>query len=48
MRSCEKVQRYGPRALEGLKKIKAIGVDRWIEETQKKVNAGYCYLDERT
>jgi len=46
--SCEKVQKYGPRALEGLKKIKAMGVDKGIEEMQKKVNAGYCYLDEKT
>jgi hypothetical protein len=48
MGSCEKAQRYGPRALEGLKKIKALGIDRWTEEMQKKANAGYCYLDEKT
>jgi hypothetical protein len=48
METCEKIQRYGPRALEGLQKIKAIGVDRWAKEMQKKVDAGYCYLDEKT
>jgi len=48
MGSCEKIRRYGPRALEGLKKIKALGVDRWAAGMQKKVNAGHCYLDEKT
>jgi hypothetical protein len=48
MEACEKIQRYGPRALEGLQRIKAIGVDKWAKEMQKKVDAGYCYLDEKT
>ena len=48
METCEKIQRYGPRALEGLQRIKAIGVDKWAKEMQKKVDAGYCYLDEKT
>jgi len=34
-------------ALEGLRKIRAVGVDKWTEEMQKKVGAGYCELDER-
>ena len=48
MERCEKVQRYGPCAMDGLRKIKAVGVGKWTEEMQKKVDAGYCYLDERT
>ena len=48
METCEKLRRYGPQALEGLQKIKAMGVDKWAEEMQKKVGAGYCYLDEET
>jgi len=46
--TCEKVKQHGPRALEGLHKIKAVGADKWAEEMQKKVNAGYSYLDEKT
>jgi hypothetical protein len=34
--------------LEGLQRIKAIGVDKWAEEMQKNVETGYCYLDEKT
>jgi len=48
MEKCEKLQKYGPQALEGLKKIKASGIDKWAEEMRQKVEAGYCYLDERT
>jgi len=44
MGTCEKVQRHG--ALEELRKIKTIGIDKWAEEMQKKVEAGYCRLDE--
>lgn len=44
--TCEKIQRYGPKALERLHKIKEMGADKWNEEMQKKVNLGYCYLDE--
>lgn len=47
MKTCEKVQKYGPKALEGLRKIKTVGVDKWVEEMQKKVDSGYCYLNER-
>lgn len=47
METCEKLQRYGSRALEGLRKIKTIGIDKWAIEMQKKVDSGYCYLDER-
>ena len=47
MEKCEKLQRYGPRALEGVRKIRAMGIDKWAEEMQKKVDAGYCYLNER-
>ena len=46
--ACEKLKRYGPRVLEGLQKIKTMGIDKWAEEMQKKVGTGYCYLDERT
>jgi len=48
MDTCEKVKQYGPRALEGLHKIKALGVDKWAEDIQKRVNAGYSYLDDKT
>lgn len=44
---CEKLRRYGPRALEGVRKIRAEGIGKWAEEMEKKVDAGYCYLDER-
>ena len=47
MEKCEKVQRYGLTIMEGLKKIKAMGVAMWANEMQKKVNAGYCYLDDK-
>lgn len=46
MEMCEKVKHYGPRALEGLRRIKDVGIDNWTAEIQKKVNAGYCYLDD--
>jgi hypothetical protein len=45
MEACEKLQQY--KAKEELQKIKAMGVSKWIEEMQKKVDAGYCSLDER-
>jgi len=47
MESCEKLRKYGPHALGGLRKIKSMGIDEWIKEMQKKADAGYCYLDER-
>jgi hypothetical protein len=48
MDTCAKVKQYGPRAIEGLHKIKALGVDKWASEMQKKVSAGYSYLGEKT
>ena len=47
MDACEKLRPTGGTALEGLRKIRAVGVDKWTEEMQKKVDAGYCELDER-
>lgn len=46
METCEKLRPYGTAALEGLRRIKAVGVDKWAEEMQKKVDGGYCGLDE--
>jgi hypothetical protein len=34
--------------MDGLRKIKVVGVGKWAEGMQKKVDAGYCYLDEKT
>ena len=48
MESSEKIKRYGPRTLTNLQKIKAVGVNKWVEKMQKKVAEGYCYLDEQT
>lgn len=48
MEKCEKVRRYGADVIDGLRKIKALGVNGMAKEMQKKVDAGYCYLDERT
>lgn len=48
LESCEKVKRYGLDTLANLQKVKAMGVDKWVEEMQKKVAKGYCYLDEKT
>jgi len=45
---CEKLKRYGLQALEGLQKIRTMGLDKWAKEMQKRVDTGYCYLDERT
>jgi hypothetical protein len=45
METCEKLQRY-PRAKTELQKIKSMGIGRWAEEMQKKVDAGYCRIDE--
>ena len=47
MDTCEKLRPAGGMALEGLLKIRAMGVGKWSEEMQKKVAAGYCELDER-
>ena len=46
MGTCEILQRVAPEKKE-LSKIKGTGIDKWIEEMQRKVSAGYCYLDER-
>lgn len=43
---CEKLLRLVG-TLENLKRIKAAGVSNWAKEMQKKVDAGYCQLDER-
>jgi hypothetical protein len=48
MDTCDKVKQYGPRAIEGLHRIKALGVDEWAKEMQKKAESGYSYLDEKT
>jgi len=45
MDTCEKLLREVG-SLENLKRIKAAGVDKWAKEMQKKVEAGYCMLDE--
>lgn len=46
MEKCERLQRYVP-VLDSLRRIEAIGVDEWAKQMQKKVDAGYCELDER-
>ena len=43
--SCEKTQ-WTVESLDPLHRIKARGVVEWAEEMQKKVDAGYCYLDD--
>jgi hypothetical protein len=45
MDTCEKLQRVVG-SLENLKRIRALGVDNWAEEMQKRVDEGYCQLDE--
>jgi len=45
MEICEKLARY-PSAKLQLKKIKSVGLDKWIEEMQTKANEGFCSLDE--
>ena len=45
MDTCEKLLRLVG-TLENLKRIKAAGVSSWAKEMQKKVDAGYCQLDE--
>jgi hypothetical protein len=47
MEKCEKIQR-SQHTLKALQEVKAKGVGKWAEEMQKKVDAGYCYLDEKT
>jgi hypothetical protein len=45
MDTCEKLQQL-VQNLKELRRIKAMGLDKWAEEMQRKVDAGYCYLDE--
>jgi hypothetical protein len=45
MDTCEKLLRLVG-TLENLKRIKAAGVSSWAKEMQKKVDSGYCQLDE--
>jgi len=45
METCEKLENYSWAKRE-LQKIKSIGIDKWVAEMQKKVDAGYCSLDE--
>ncbi len=45
MDTCEKLLHLVG-TLENLKRIKVAGVDNWVKEMQKRVNAGYCQLDE--
>ena len=45
MEKCAKLRRY-VRPTKILPSIKALGVEKWAEEMQSKVDAGYCYLDE--
>jgi hypothetical protein len=46
LKTCKKLDRYSW-AKKELQKVKAMGVDGWREEMQRKVDAGYCALDER-
>lgn len=46
MEDCGKLQQYGSVKKE-LQRIKITGFDKWLEEMQRKVVAGYCYLDEK-
>jgi len=46
MEKCEHLKRY-PQALASLREIRAIGMDKWAEKMQGKVDQGYSYLDER-
>jgi hypothetical protein len=46
MGTCEKLQRY-PFDKGELQKIKSMGINKWVEEMQKKVARGYCRLDEK-
>jgi hypothetical protein len=47
MNTCEKLRRVGG-SLDNLKRIKAAGVDNWAKEMQKRVDDGYCQLDDMT
>lgn len=45
MIDCKRLRQYNTK--EELQKIKTIGIGKWAEEMQKKVDAGYCHLDEK-
>lgn len=45
MNTCNRIHDL---AVERLQKIKTQSVEKWVEKIQRKVNAGYCYLDEKT
>ncbi len=45
MDTCEKLAR-SPSGLEDLRRIRVVGAGRWAEEMQKRVDAGYCQLDD--
>lgn len=44
MDPCKKLHEQ---SLKRLQKIRTQGFQNWFEEMQRKVNAGYCYLDEK-
>lgn len=46
MDDCEKLRR-DTNAVKELKRIRYTGLEKWVDEMQRKVNAGYCSLDER-
>jgi hypothetical protein len=46
MNTCEKLQSY-PLDKKELRRIRSMGIDKWAEEMQKKVAAGYCSVDEQ-
>jgi hypothetical protein len=45
MDTCKKLLREVA-TLENMKRIKALGVGKWAREMQKKVDKGYCQMDE--
>jgi translation initiation factor 2 beta subunit (eIF-2beta)/eIF-5 len=47
MDTCEEL-RQRKWAFKRLKEIKAMGTENLVEEMQRKTNAGYCYLDEKS
>lgn len=44
MDTCEKLLREVGSI--NMKRIKALGVDKWAKEMQKRVDEGYCQMDE--
>jgi hypothetical protein len=45
METCEKLLRE-VRSLENMNRIKALGVAKYAKEMQKRVDEGYCQMDE--